>query len=270
MISPQNVVNPKQVGIIRQFPFSSSLQRMAVITRTLHEEEFELFCKGSPEKIISLCDPSTVPNSFQLTLAKYTNQGYRVIAMAHRRLLEMSYTKVQKVSREEIESSLTFLGLIVLENRLKPESALEIRKLQEANIRPIMVTGDNLQTSTSVAIECGLVAPSDHIYILDTEDSSGTAKLTFEEHIQLAAIDSKKEGQTSLQIQPKSHIALTGKTFHIVSTQFPHLLPKLLTHGTVFARMSPDQKQSLVEGLQSTGYFVGSSPDLESLEISIE
>jgi cation-transporting ATPase 13A2 len=48
-----------QVGIIRQFPFSSSLQRMAVITKTLGEADFVLFCKGSPEKILSLCDSST-------------------------------------------------------------------------------------------------------------------------------------------------------------------------------------------------------------------
>lgn len=51
--------NPFEVGIIRQFTFSSSVQRMSVITRTLSEDGMQLFCKGAPEKIASLCQPDT-------------------------------------------------------------------------------------------------------------------------------------------------------------------------------------------------------------------
>lgn len=43
-----------EVGIVRQFPFTSSLQRMSVITRTLGANHYDLFCKGSPEMIFSL------------------------------------------------------------------------------------------------------------------------------------------------------------------------------------------------------------------------
>jgi len=40
-----------------------------------------------------------------------------------------------------IEKDLDFLGLIVLENRLKPETFPCIQALNDANIRVIMVTG---------------------------------------------------------------------------------------------------------------------------------
>ena len=43
--------------------------------------------------------------------------------------------------REQVECDLTFLGLLVMENRLKPETTPVIRQLSEANIRTIMVTG---------------------------------------------------------------------------------------------------------------------------------
>jgi len=43
-----------EVGIVRQFPFTSSLQRMSVITRTLGANHYDLYCKGSPEMIVSL------------------------------------------------------------------------------------------------------------------------------------------------------------------------------------------------------------------------
>lgn len=44
--------------------------------------------------------------------------------------------------RESVESDLTFLGFLVMKNVLKPESAPVIRLLRNANIRPVMVTGD--------------------------------------------------------------------------------------------------------------------------------
>lgn len=77
--------NPFEVGIIRQFTFSSSVQRMSVITRTLSEDGMQLFCKGAPEKIASLCQQDTVPHEFHDILHRYTIQGYRVIALAHKK-----------------------------------------------------------------------------------------------------------------------------------------------------------------------------------------
>lgn len=50
---------PDAVGIIRQFTFSSKLQRMSVVTRQLNASSFELYAKGSPEMIVSLSNPET-------------------------------------------------------------------------------------------------------------------------------------------------------------------------------------------------------------------
>lgn len=51
---------------------------------------------------------------------------------------------VFQISREQVERGLTFLGLIVMENRLKPETTPIIKNLKAANIRTIMVTGNKL------------------------------------------------------------------------------------------------------------------------------
>lgn len=52
------IFQPLEIGILRQFPFSSTLQRSAVVVRRLGAKSMELFVKGAPEKIIGLCKPS--------------------------------------------------------------------------------------------------------------------------------------------------------------------------------------------------------------------
>ncbi|CAH8524693.1 unnamed protein product [Schistosoma rodhaini] len=53
---------PYEVGILRQFPFSSSLQRMSVITRALNQNHFNIYTKGAPETIELLCRCDTSDN----------------------------------------------------------------------------------------------------------------------------------------------------------------------------------------------------------------
>nr|CAD7406441.1 unnamed protein product [Timema poppensis] len=132
---------PLEIGIVRQFPFSSSLQRMSVISRRLGASHFHVYCKGSPETILSLSIPDTIPIDTSSVLEEYTQEGYRVLALAYRELRKLSYAKAQRLLREEVESNLIFLGLIVMENRLKQGTSATLIMLREANIRTIMVTG---------------------------------------------------------------------------------------------------------------------------------
>jgi magnesium-transporting ATPase (P-type) len=43
--------------------------------------------------------------------------------------------------REKVESELAFLGLLIMENRLKKETRPVLKELSEARIRTVMVTG---------------------------------------------------------------------------------------------------------------------------------
>ena len=83
-----------------------------------------------------------VPDNFHSVLKNYTRKGYRVIAAAFRPLpASINYTKMQRLSREEVETDLILLGLIVLENKLKPETTPVISKLKDAKLRIVIVTG---------------------------------------------------------------------------------------------------------------------------------
>ncbi|VEL25069.1 unnamed protein product [Protopolystoma xenopodis] len=81
-----------------------------------------------------------LPRDFHSVLLEYTREGYRVLALAWRPL-HSPFTRVLRLPRDRVERQLRFLGLLVMENRLKPESARVINILRRANIRPVMVTG---------------------------------------------------------------------------------------------------------------------------------
>lgn len=55
--SSSELNNDMDIGIVREFSFTSSLQRMAVVTRKLMDKNFNVYCKGSPEMIQTLCKP---------------------------------------------------------------------------------------------------------------------------------------------------------------------------------------------------------------------
>ena len=102
---------PYEVGIIRQFTFSSAAARMSVITRTLGDNHFHVFTKGAPEKLEELCLPHTLPRDFHEYLRTLTLKGYRVIGLAHRRLpSDVNWLKAQRIKRDEAERDLVFLG----------------------------------------------------------------------------------------------------------------------------------------------------------------
>ena len=89
---------------------------------------------------------------------------------------------MQKVKRDEIESDLTFLGLLIMENKLKTETVAVIDTLKRCEVRTIMATGDNVLTAISVARQCQMVDPSKEILLgeLHKDDQSGSPSLKWQ------------------------------------------------------------------------------------------
>lgn len=257
---------PYEIGIVRQFPFSSSTQRMSVIVRYLGQQRMDLYAKGAPEVIMSLCRPETLPDDLGTILNQYTVQGFRVIALAHRRLrTKLSWHAAQRVPRSEVETDLDFVGLLVLQNMLKPETTPVILQLAKANIRTVMVTGDNILTAISVARDCGMVGASDRMLVAKasppTEDQP--ASLIFEPTDAPDAMTHHASNgkPVCLNLESKYHFAVSGKAWAVICQYFPDLVPRVVSCGTVFARMSPDQKAHLVEELQAINYIVAMCGD---------
>ena len=118
-------------------------------------------CK--PPKGSADLDP--VPSDYEDLLGYYTHRGFRVIACATKHLQTLGWKEVKRMTRKDAESNLEFLGFIIFENKLKDATAEIIEELNEALIRNIMCTGDNILTAISVARECGLIDHNAHVFI---------------------------------------------------------------------------------------------------------
>ncbi|KAH0815715.1 hypothetical protein GEV33_007075 [Tenebrio molitor] len=254
--------NQAEIGLIQQYQFSSTLQRMSVICRRLGSDYFEIFTKGSPEMIISLSRPETVPNGILDRLKEYTVQGYRVIGMGTKTITNMPFHKIPKLQREDVECDLEFVGLIVLENRLKPQTGAVIETLQNAGMKIVMVTGDNIQTAVSVARECGIIQSGHSVIdIITTKPTkSDVARIRYQES-DGAPITGTKVKDVEAMCERKYHFVVSGSAWTDINQYFPEIIPKIVTKGVVFARMSGQQKQQLVEELQNLGYYVAMCGD---------
>ncbi|XP_029975552.1 polyamine-transporting ATPase 13A2 isoform X2 [Salarias fasciatus] len=251
------------VAIVGRFPFSSALQRMSVVTVDRGGRSALAFIKGAPEMVASLCRPETVPSQFASELRNFSSEGLRVLALGCKTVDVNSDLKT--IEREEVEKDMQFLGFLMMKNQVKKESGEVINILTAAQVRNVMVTGDNILTAVSVAKSCGMVAPEEKvIYVIanpHTARSMPTLKFSLQDGGSAAAHSSEVVTQNLYQGGFGYHLAINGKSFAALCDYFPDDLPKVLMRATVFARMSPDQKTQLVKELQKLNYRVGMCGD---------
>ncbi|KAK9515665.1 hypothetical protein VZT92_026292 [Zoarces viviparus] len=248
------------MAIVRRFPFSSALQRMSVVTVARGGHSPLAFIKGSPEMVASLCRPETVPAQFSSELSSFSSEGLRVLALAYKPV----DGNLRTIEREEVEKDMRFLGLLMMKNLVKPESAKVIDVLRLANLRSVMVTGDNILTAVNVAKSCGMVGVDEKVIFVNATPHTAQAMPTLNFSLEEGGAP---DAQTSIVTRSlyqsgfDLHLAINGKSFAALCNHFPEYLPKVLLRATVFARMAPDQKTQLMKELQKLNYRVGMCGD---------
>jgi magnesium-transporting ATPase (P-type) len=152
---------------IRAFPFDSVRMRMSTV-HALSDGSLELIVKGAPESILEDCtEELTMDGARGIDADRKTDvlsqvddlssDGLRVLALASRHLHS------PPASSSDAERSLTLLGLVGLEDPVRPEVPAAVQRCREAGIRVLMVTGDHPQTAASVARAVGI--PGDAVLL---------------------------------------------------------------------------------------------------------
>lgn len=258
-----------ELGILHTFHFTSKLKRMGVIVKNIKDDSFWFNMKGAPEIIIENCVPSSLPPNLPEILASYTRSGYRVLGCACKQIPPVKYNELRSLKLEEIEQNLYFKGLIILQNKLKPQTVKAIRDLHSANIRTIMATGDAVLTGICVAKECEILSPNMTVYLGDIIDTT----IIWEA---FATADAELKNTKPFTMPPWKQYGFDGNyALALTGSAFAHFLKRaeseiqedknalrvILERGKVFARMSPENKSQLVEQLQNLKYLVGMCGD---------
>ena len=265
--------NPVELGVWKTFEFVPQLRRASVLVQQNGSPDVEVHVKGAPECMREICRPDGFPADYEELLSYYTHRGFRVIACATKTIARPSWPKLQGLSRTEAESDLEFIGFVIFENKLKEATTDIIDELNEASIRNVMCTGDNILTAISVARECHLIDRTAHCFVPYFSEGD---RFVPEARLKWQSIDNplyELDEKTLLPVLPAEadvsipyeaaslrnySLALSGDAFRwIVEYGSGDLLKRVLAYAQVFARMSPDEKHELVEKLQSLDYCCG-------------
>lgn len=264
------------LAVIRTFEFTASLRRMSVVVKRPNSLAAHVYCKGAAESIATLCDAATLPSDYDAVLDRCTRAGFRVIAVAGKKIDALGWQGAQDLTRDQAESALQFLGLIVFENKLKAATTHSIATIRDDARLPIkMCTGDSVLTAVSVAKECGILSVNAEVYTprvvhhaKEKGSSTGIEWISVDdEHNRLDSYTLDPLPRSGSVAEPSQklrdiELAVSGeilRTLH--ETCSAETMARVLVHCKIFGRFSPEQKQELVERLQTLGYVVAMTGD---------
>lgn len=127
---------------VAEHPFDTVERSMATVHAT--KAGPVLSVKGAPEAVFARCRPDRVESAFTDAVEEMTARSLRVMAVA-------------EAQTDDLDSDdLTAIGVIGLEDPLRPSARQAIADCQRAGIRVVLITGDHLATARAVAEMAGL------------------------------------------------------------------------------------------------------------------
>ncbi|KAF3930752.1 hypothetical protein ABW19_dt0210570 [Dactylella cylindrospora] len=166
------------VNILQIFPFDSGRKCMGVVIKTA--TGYRLLVKGASEIMLrsashyiadvsSSSDISTIAlaahdiTRLEQTINSYAEKSLRTIGMLYKDFpqwppaeAKFSEEDASAVEFGSILDNCTFIGLVGIQDPLRPGVEKAVAQCQKAGITVRMVTGDNVVTAKAIATECGI------------------------------------------------------------------------------------------------------------------
>ncbi len=167
MAAYQNGIQKTELDVsykrVYEIPFDSSRKLMTTVHKSPNSE-YRGVTKGAYDFLLSHCshiyqNGSKVPlgNVEKKRLGalnnSMTSRALRVIAVAYKDLSNAP----RKSSEVELESNLTFVGLIGMIDPPREEVKEAVRLCRQSGIKPVMITGDHILTAKAIAKELGIL-----------------------------------------------------------------------------------------------------------------
>ena len=167
--------------VVQMIPFDSSRKCMGMVIKLADGKGYRFLVKGASEIMLKHCsrlirDPtkdieaSTMTGdnrkTFSSLIDAYASRSLRTIGFIYRdfemwppRGARRQEDDTTQVVFEDLCKDMTFLGLVGIQDPLRPGVPEAVKDCIKAGVFPRMVTGDNILTAKAIATECGIFTP---------------------------------------------------------------------------------------------------------------
>lgn len=152
---------------VLELPFDSKRKMVS----TIYEENNGkvIYTKGSLESLLPRCKSVLIDGKIKPLTAEIkaeyeemetqlSQEALKVLAFATK---EITHDRKEEAEYFKEESDLILVGLTGFKDPARKDVKAAIQECKEAHIRPIMITGDNLETALSIGKEVGICSSDD-------------------------------------------------------------------------------------------------------------
>ena len=154
----------KEYRRVGEAPFDSMRKMMSTVHES-HEGSYTQYTKGAPDEVLKKCTriikDGTVRELTDDDRAEIAEQN-RSMADSALRVLSAAYKTYDSLpdsfEADALENDLIFLGLYGMIDPVRHEVKASIEECRRAGIRPIMITGDHINTAVAIAKELTIIS----------------------------------------------------------------------------------------------------------------
>ena len=137
-----------------ELPFDSDRKLMTTVNK--FGDKYIAIVKGAFDVMAARCSAGQLQKAARANDAMSRN-AIRVLAIGFKELDAVP----EKPTSKELESGLTFMGLVGMIDPPRPEARDAVGICKQAGIRPVMITGDHVVTASAIAADLGILREGD-------------------------------------------------------------------------------------------------------------
>lgn len=191
---------------IAEIPFDSDRKLMTTIN--VIEGKNTVIVKGAFDVMSEKCITGNLEKAKEIT-EEMSSRALRVIAVGYKEITNIP----DRISPENIENNLTFLGLVGMIDPPREEAKQAVKVCINAGIKPVMITGDHVVTASAIAKELGILSEKDKAITGTELDALDDA--TLKKEVEKISVYARVSPENKIRIvkawQAKGHVvSMTG------------------------------------------------------------
>ncbi len=144
----------RQYPRLAELPFDSDRKLMTTVNEM--DGRKIVIVKGAFDMLAQRCTAGDLEEGRRVT-EELSADALRVLAVAWKEISVLP----ESPTTDDLESGLTFLGLVGMIDPPRPEAREAVKVCRRAGIRPVMITGDHVVTASAIAKDLGILREGD-------------------------------------------------------------------------------------------------------------